>query len=460
MKKYLLSLALIATGASLFAQQRNFIHINPEHKAHLDKMQKLIQSNQPNIKNKPTGIQQRVIAQAFYEEGILESDSTSYVYSGTRGSKYQFDNFDLSYPTEFSNSYAPIFIYPNENSFPSNMQADVIKNYEGNTIYDQSNAYYRPDGKMDSFIYSSAPNDIWKTTNYFNAAGTLTEYTMESTAGDFEQVKHLYDNLNSKVLSDTIFTNYGGSTIEMQQYNYYTYNANNKLDTIFSKFLMSGSESFLAITYDNNGKYKTLKDYNVTPLGAELFSVDSFTYEPGNDLYSNWNSRYIFAGFMDFEMNTQMIFNANNFPDTIVIKNIDNQSSTEEVNKIAFIYNSFNNPERLHAYSDDQFMGHANFYYEEYDDGETSIGKISDQSFEIYPNPVDNHIIIQNKDLSTTSKWSVSLTDVLGRKVFAHELLLNAGQNMIQLPELPTGMYTLNLENAREGKVSRKVMKK
>jgi|GEM_PF-1987918 len=32
--------------------------------------------------------------------------------------------------------------------------------------------------------------------------------------------------------------------------------------------------------------------------------------------------------------------------------------------------------------------------------------------------------------------------------------------NMIQLPELPTGMYILNLENAKEGKVSRKIMKK
>jgi len=77
----------------------------------------------------------------------------------------------------------------------------------------------------------------------------------------------------------------------------------------------------------------------------------------------------------------------------------------------------------------------------------TGIEQLSQEDFKIYPNPASNKVTIEHP---FTGNTTISIFDVKGEKVFTK--LLKNNQNLIEISNLPLGIYIIQLEN--KGKVS------
>lgn len=455
--------------------------IPSNQQAHFNKIQQLVSRQNAHVAaQKPTGIKQRVIAQVGYEDGDI--DSTAFTYSGSRGSRFDYNNmYDLRYK-----DYLPDLYYYNDPSegLPTDMLADKISIYDNyNTgileINNQYEGHYRSDNQLDT-IFDNDYNqgEISFSEMYvraYNSQGYLTdvyEYIYNSmTDSDYTIQLHqkLYYNQDySLVLSDTIWN----ATPNDMEHEYkrttkYSYNNNHQLTEAFEYDYFSGSflpNEKTTITY-NNGRVATvvISDPSLPGLMG-LDSKDSFVYTAGVDYITGWYEEVWSMGDLDYASYILQYPGANGLPDSLVsYSRMDVNDPYQKEGALFYTYNSYGNPEQQRiVFSDDFPLDSINvrFYYETYDDG-TDIEHFEKNADElqVYPNPFSREINIDWR-LSALYQVEMKLFDNAGRLVSRQEMNLTTGNNTISVPELPAGVYLLQLQDLSGKQWSRKLIKK
>jgi hypothetical protein len=478
MKKTLLTVGIIFTGISLFAQSH---HFSPFKKSTLNKEQLLIrsllkkQAASNETAQKPTEIKQRVIAQTSIDGDIGVQDTATYKYSGTHTSRYNHNSFfeEPSYNWEFQSDYftGPIADLVTR-SF--DLQADSIISYDGSTPYSISKAYYRPDNKIDSFFnyddVGTSLNSRRATKHIFNSTGALQQYTNLSNSNnitvlDTSEYKRLWYNIaGTQLLKDTTY-NLNGGNWEASSVTLYFYNTLNNLDSVVEFDEAAGTfqlSNTTKIEYDGNGRLVKLVGNSYDNSGtAEYLTIFSFGYTGPSILFSQFEENDVDLNSND-TFNTAIIktFGANNLPDTMKYGVYENGVFETDLT-FKYFYNSYNNPDSLIAHDiDGEWVGRFNFYYETYDDG-NNVGiknVASNKNFNIYPNPFDSKINIDWRDAKTHAK--ISLINISGQTIFSVDKDLIPGNNAIELPVLIKGNYLLMIQNEKGETFTSKILKK
>ncbi len=77
--------------------------------------------------------------------------------------------------------------------------------------------------------------------------------------------------------------------------------------------------------------------------------------------------------------------------------------------------------------------------------GTTSVTQQQLEKLKIYPNPVQNYLVIEGLPSTRTRTFTADFYNVLGEKVFTIQLA--GAQNMIEMADLATGTYILHVYN-------------
>lgn len=468
MKTYsTLILCLIIGGVTLsyssFAQPGFNLFKNEKTTLKSQKRAWQILNTQPkNFKNKATAIKERVIAQTNSDLRNAETDTTHYTYLSTRGSKFNFNDLEFGYNTEMD------IDRPGINDLKINITAfaDTIKNYDsiGGDLSSLFRGYYRADNQLDSIIYGyeNGPTFMYIILkNTFNAQDYITEGEIidASSSNVIGKVVYAYNNDFSKYVADSFFSYM--PTPELTNFTKYTYGANNKVDSIFNYVSNGGNLELNDLTvmkYFQNGQIKELHTFEMNGTVLEPVEINKYTHFTNHEYISSWEKTAYQNGIYEFTIAIDISIGSNGFPDSLVGGVTENNNVVEQI--VGTIeYNTANNPIHIKTFTSGVLDRIINFYYEEYDDGTTSIQPIENNFAQIYPNPFIDKINITIKE-TLKSISTISLTDILGRQIFEQNSFLNAGNNLILLTELPAGVYMLNITNPEIGQVNKKVLKK
>jgi len=424
-----------------------------------------------SLGQKPTVIKQRVIAQNSMEidEGDTYNDSTRYTYIGSKGSKYNYNQF--LYNTEFDPYYAPMTLDFDNDGNPLNLLADSIRSYEDGELYATQKAFYRSDNKMDSIRTSYDLGEDAKIVVDYSASGVpisrLGKVTTDggATYETFDSATYSYNGDFSKILESYAYY------YDIVSINRYTYNAQNKMDTIFNTSTFSTFElvSRSIMDYYNDGRIRTILFQAFDAVSGEwkTESQDSVGYAPGQDYFAYWRQSHNFDNdmFYDVILNEQFP-GANGLPDSAWISQLAlNSSQWVKQQKFEYTYNTFNNPTKIKLWEYNTIGdlvdgGYANFYYEEYDDGVSVKNITNNNQFKTYPNPFQNKITIDWKGKSSKEKVVVKMINIVGQEVFKKEMTVNSGVNEIEIPEVNAGNYVLIIQDAEGKTYQDKLIKK
>ncbi len=470
MKNALLLSIFLLGGLTAMAQSQFQDHL--QHNPHLSKQaadnQKLINnilSAQPataSVANKPTTIQQRVIAQTFINQFHSVEDSVQYKYSGTNGSKFNFNDPQLNYDVRFYSSYLPseVVALPNLNSY---LLADSIFDYFGgsDTVGRISNAFYNSGNKVDSFCDDDlgSPNDVLKTVHTFNAQHFLTQVTTLSNTNapnifDTSIVKkYCYDIAGTQLLSDTLYRSFNNA-LRIFNATHYHYNAQSLVDSIYGYTLRdSGYElsQISAIKYNANSQLQNINVFYFNENQALTnLEIDTVGYAASVPFYTYYAVTYVdlIANNVEGASIIKTVGN-NNLPDSVTYVSFDNSGT--DVIALKYTYNGFNNPIKLVGtnMSDSSFSSQYNFYYETFDDAVTAIINIkNNKDFSIYPNPFNNKLNIDWKG-AKANQTKIALVNVLEQMVYSSNQNLITGTNTIDIPNLIKGNYVLLIQDVK-----------
>lgn len=464
-----LMFGLTSYGQGIFSLMENVVPAS--QKAHFENVKLLLnRQNARGLAQKPTGIQQRVIAQTL--NGYGDNDSTAFYYSGTRGSRFNYNNPELAYRQSYYGFYQP----ENELLSPaSDMQADSITYYYNGAIEKKYAAHFRPDNQMDAVYNYFSVGQYDKYIRVFDNQNLLTRiYGTNGSPGsggiDTSMIQGIYYNNNfSLVTSDTMWSSNGSGGFEHFQSNEYSYDGNGLLTEVKTYYgfgAPTGVVSYqVKIAYDANQQLSSIRTYIFDGQALSLAFQDSFAYTPGVDYFTTWTANYWENG--SFESGVKMVQypGANGLPDSIeAFEQEDEGLPYDKVGTAYYSYNSFNNPEMI-VVLDENFtdtISRQRFYYETFDDeNETGIERLAKdvESLQVYPNPFSRKINIDWK-LPTLQQARVKLFDNMGRLVFLQEMNLTTGHNDLFIPELQEGAYFLLLEDPAGKRWGKKLIRK
>ncbi len=95
---------------------------------------------------------------------------------------------------------------------------------------------------------------------------------------------------------------------------------------------------------------------------------------------------------------------------------------------------------------------------EVWDVGVHGIGARGKQRYRLSPNPAADAVTIRQQ-LSTNSPVSITLLDILGRKVYTQSLLFTDNTALLQLPKIAGGIYYVRIQDEAEGIFTLKLLK-
>lgn len=460
MKKIFILGTLVAFSASLSAQTKGSWMRSERHQQHAKQVSALLQPQQAMAVQKPTGTQERVIAQVITEPDFF--DSVSFSYSGTRGSRFDYNNLELMYNYELSSDYAPI---PGIYGYgkPMDMLADSIIAIDGEEgLYSMIVGSYRDDNKLDSvydFGYRKVLNSydenaylVGQTTFYIDEDGVIE--------ADGPERKISYNAGYTQVTGDSLFSN--GDVIA---YTEHIYGSDDLVDTI-SWYWEGGSgmelNSRAILSYDAEGRVTTMELEDFISGVSSYKTVDTLSYVGNSVDFSSWISHYEEEGTLVETTVVEKSFDSEGQIDTVFITRNDIVEEETITMYGIFAYTAMNNPETITAYIQGIPVALATFkfYYETYEDGGSGIEQTqSDFAFEAYPNPFTRELFLSLDRESTTEALTIRLVDLQGRDVYSTTAQLQNGTQKLQLPELAEGIYQLLLQDASGKTATKKLVK-
>jgi len=410
---------------------------------------KILGQNSYTLKpQRPTTLQQRVIAQSVATGGSM-FDSTVFRYNSVhRGSAYRFPamrEFELySFHISVGNEVIP-YAYQSGNSY--DVLADTFIDYSSTGKTDENVAYYNASLTYDSFYnahYWEGEETKFRCRIRYNAAGqtdsVMDDFKAESDSeySPYQLIVYAYDD--DLIIGDTT---YSGTSSDFIRGAGYHYNAGGKPDTITVYYDYGSIEvaTFIAFSYTGDGKVQTAYTYRMNEGTYALQHKDSFgyttaidypTYYEGIDNITTDPEGYKYRFYIgDAGM-----------PDSLVIEKFSDGAPWAFSRSARYTYNDYGNPdhiiERWAGTTDERY---SSFYYEEYDDG-LGISTPGRLTTVLYPNPCTGYVHLVCEEQGT---FEAHFTDIAGRLVKRCFVKGTGHVNKVDISGLAPGVYMLGI---------------
>ncbi len=425
----------------------------------------LLKNQQAATAQKPTAIKERVIAQSVSDSNMFLEDSTVIKYSGTNGSRFDYNFMSYSY------GYSSFGFTPNYYPYDfqeADVQLDALCNWsdDGNGLDTSVLLYgqYTATGmlsKMEEIDYNMGTFDYASIyANTYNAQGGLAQLIyLEDNGSGYDSVGKLtrtYDNNNRKTV-DTLF-DYSSGLWDISGIFRFTYGATGLLDSfyIISSDGAGGwnTDAIYVHTHDNSGRVETVTGYSDLGSGMIAVVTDTFQYTGSNTYFTNLiEYQYNGSGLEPLLMISKNL-GANNLPDTMWYSQYDFAMNTwVPMMQSAISYNSQDNPVQQEVAVDMSGSGFdvmqiIRYYYEQYDDQPQSASALlKNADITLYPNPAASTLNMtwNNADGKRTT---VELINTAGQKLYAQSFPWKEKNQTLSLENLTPGMYWVVIRNA------------
>jgi len=458
-------MSLAVTGWSQSGVAKRHMHFplknNPEKEWFYKHVQQMLhmQSNQLNAP-KSTAIKQRLIAETYFDDQAIISDSITYQYAGNNGSQYDYNY--MFYNSGYDYSISP-------NNYPYDLTRMDIKAdtanvwlYDGSTfvLYQKQVASYHSNGIVEEHQSIEGP-DIQKTVNSFDALGIhiQTTYLESNDGGDnFDtsaKVLITYTAQNKPATYTAYGYDAGNWNFELKVA--FTYDANNNLDSLNIYMDNGGSLQNVVSyvhSYYNNNTLKTVIGYQFDGTTLQPEVKDSFAYnstdffttliESYPNMVGGWDDTYILSK----TLNTQ------NLPDTFRVLVNDGLNNWIKVAEHSYTYDANGNIITETGYEDNLGSGNllllytAKYYYEDYDDL-SSVGEMNGNTAQVrvFPNPAENNLHIEVNE-EFTQGVRIQIYNLAGQLMQQVNFSGNTGKTItLPVQDLTPSMYLLQVQN-------------
>jgi hypothetical protein len=427
-----------------------------------------LMSARTSTANKSTAAYERMIG--FTDYGMNQSnvlaiqDSGALVYSGMKGSSYDYDQMSTGYFSPILGAMMPdnklLYLADDFKIYLNNNQSSLYVTYT--ITYDNS------DNVTEMYLdYAGSNPDERVLMTYGNNKMTYAEMlTQNGSNWDTTYRRYFNYDSNNMLVEDSVMRNQNNVWSIYQKFEYnHDMNGNvtflrwSDLDNMNNIFLPYSEDYY---TYNSNDQMETATYwyYDENTSTMLLDSKDSFEYVSGVDFfvkdnYSMWdepNTAWEPYGMMEKHLNTNMK------PDTAAVS-LWNGTAWEPYYFDAYTYNSFGNPihDSLWSYTnqtvdeDPSYVGH--FYYQTYFDlhvGNTN--KLLDVN--VYPNPATN---VLNVTTTEGGALQLQLFNNLGQVV---RTARSSGNAKMGISDLAPGTYWLSVTDSKGGTPYRQMIVK
>lgn len=451
-----LSLA-VCVSVSAMAQSKH----TPGHQffkpnAHQRQIANMLLMQQMPTAQKTTALTERVIAESYYEQSLV--DSIIYHYPGQNPSHYNY--LLLYYNSEYNPTVNASINYLNLTPKPEMLydtMTYLTDNGSGLALVQTQAATYDAAYNRTNFTeYFYTSGSVGNGNRYINiyTGGNLTESTwMVWDAGTMswnDQAKR-YTTYNAQGmrLKDSLVDVTASPT--PVQNNLYTYDASGRLAKLeFTDGVSASVMQDMQFEYYSNGLTKRIIQH--IDFGAGLIAAvrDTFAYSGSKNHCSLWREYQYntmtgqFQGIIEFKKH----INAQGLPDTSIISQ-DNLGTWEPLAMGYTVFNSFDNPVRTEQYTYSGGVPVATpdaigyYYYEQYNNTAVKNVAATQANMIAYPNPATGTLNLTWKDAKAGERISIQLLNAVGQLVYSESLNWQQPTEQLQIGNLPTGTYRL-----------------
>ncbi len=477
MRKFLWSILVVLPIGNTFAQDQvftSFASEEAEQRAYI--LGLLDRQFNASTQEKPTGLQQRVVAQVWRNANANDGDSTTYSYSGSNGSRFNYNLF--LYNTFYTENYESGFLPPTSvNMQPlyanniQNVLADTITHYNSGEFKFREHCAYTQSNKI------SIVNAEYNASSFIDRGRSILTYNNNGLCNaHYYSVWNLPDNADTNEITKCAFDNNrplvdsfwrkenGVWSLKAITNHFYDVAGKPLVDSGYwdygTGFMLSKCMQF---SYYPDSKIQTVTLTNFSG-GNEIFNKqrDSLGYTNGANYVTYWEHRSNTPSMPTASSIRREIRypGATGQPDSAKVFRQNYTSILETTNY--YHYNSFGNPEHI-AIAIASHTGppphHViNFYYETYDDALSTADIQMDDVFTIYPNPFNDKLIISKKGIH--GKLIVKMFNVLGQETLQTTLPSNRRDHIISTSGLNPGYYLLQFQDDNGSVWTKKVIKR
>lgn len=479
-KRIFLILGLAATTiASASARQLTYKEKQTQRKM----LVRAIMNNQTKTANKTTAIlSERMIAQSDYGDRPDSSggsiwgitDSVNYRYSGTRGSRY---NYNFMECTNFFDGYggSPFAAIPG--FLVRNGKPGILSDNSNHWMLDFSSSTYAFVFSDTTGINFTTGNNVLKYDNYYpvasatlgmgvqfvniyNTSGDISKLYMNlqnSTAWDsFQYREFVYSSSGNLVMDSAWF--YDGSSWSMSDKYTYTYDGLNRI-TAMSYYSYDGSgwaeSNRYNMEYNSANQLIKVNQYAIDAGTPVLEGVDSFGYTASLNFFTYEDFKYYDMGSVLFHNTSHKHINsAINKPDTVIVSDYDVDADTAwSKTMTAYTYDSYNEPILANSYFYDygtstyNLTGTHHYYYDTFENvGIKNTSLIT--GLQVYPNPATNTINVMPEGISQGATLKLQLLNTTGQVVVNMETTWQNNAISVPVSGLAPGVYFVVAEDA------------
>ena len=461
--KRILTLSLIVLGAASLNAQTSSPYVKDENaraKAFKNHVSRMLEQQNTSPKLKTTGLTERVIARSGYELNTSPVpnifDSVHYVYSGTNGSKFNFNFMDFD--NFFGPDFGP-FDYPYDLSTIAVM-ADSVKfwskdsatgpleldelttaTFNGNKSLASFGDYYYDLGLPDGA-------DVYYHT--YDAQGRLAMITSLYDGGsglDSSSKMVLYYDTQGQHHRDSLYEYNNGLWTTAGVINYTFDVAGNITNVTIDVMILSTWTTVgkYVNTFYSNNKLQTSTEYYFLGLSLLPGTKDSFGYS-NNSAFATFQEESVYNnGMWEPQFRSIKHLNAQGLPDTVLFE-VHNNNNWVPAQQDAYTYSSYGNPLEKQVYNangqvwDSSIIRH--FYYEIYNDPNSVKNVSSQEQMTLYPNPAGGELNI-SWPTGLGKKVGLELINAAGQRVYSTTRTWNQERETISIQHLTPGTYWL-----------------
>ena len=420
-----------------------------------------------SAQNKGTATQDRLIAYAYYNQGML-GDTSRYWYSGSRGSSLNNLVFDSYVNATFSSTGRTLAPVPLDvdRSTPALMfdsakgdlelgggayiTSSMIRQYGANTMTEIQK--FR--GDLGGFTIRNHSKRVLS----YDASGKLVTNvsTYDSTSaqnGPFlPSYTGYYLYSNNRSSSDSLVDNSGSSTAAAGNVRYAYDGSGNLTQSTYQEWSggawVDVTKDIYTYTPANKLSTHIYQEWDGTGMAWMTNSADTFSYT-GNNLTRNVSyQRDPGTGLWGDGYATDNYYNAAGDLDSQYLS-VMGTSGIMPVNKSIYSYTSFNHYDRVNSYSHDGTSYSATpddyykFYYETYTTGVDKVSK-SRNDISIYPVPAKEALNIRFDGMAGNN-ITVTIYNMAGQKI--QQSSLRNGMMQVTVSTLTPGNYVVEVSD-------------
>jgi hypothetical protein len=435
---------------------------------------------------KGTAAIERLSAQADYYDdngsGTLSlEDSARFIYSGSRRSKFDHDDFNYInlYNLDYRNSTDFLYVEPIPNNRDSSdlprVAFDTLYRYKIDTVSGDifrshvEVATFNPDTSFSTLTSRAlSPAGVvlegFRQAMVYNSSGRLSRvYAMELNGANYDTVavRAIFYNGTGQVTKDSIAFISGSSSSTDETY--YTYNSAGQYTTKFNVYFNGFSGTIDTVsriinTYYPNGKLATQSYAYNNGNSLQLSYKDSLVYTPGVPGFTAFYEKsYDSTGAVDNEYSvvTSRI-NAQGLKDSLTAS-VKFLGFDIVVAAVRLTYNANGNPLTFtvtdRGSTTPKISNFTRWYYEQYPSGGggTGVGTAPEAAtvVRVYPNPTRGDIIISGAAINTPTAANVRIMNMAGQTLRAESVVLSGNPVQLSLGrDLPAGQYLVSVQDA------------